>query len=71
MTISPLRLKESSQLKTVINHPVFQSDPMAAIFQHLQNTQPAVDEKPKRKDSKTRKNKTKKRKSKATQSMEI
>lgn len=66
-----LRLKEGNQLKTVINHPIFQSDPLAAIYQHLQNTQPAIDEKPKRKDSKTRKNKAKKRKSKASQSMEI
>ncbi|KAL3633006.1 hypothetical protein CASFOL_025990 [Castilleja foliolosa] len=66
-----LLLKESNQLKTVINHPVFQSDPFGAIYQHLQNTQPAEDEKPKRKDSKTRKNKAKKKKSKDVQSMEI
>ncbi|KAI3448129.1 hypothetical protein Pfo_004794 [Paulownia fortunei] len=66
-----LVLKEGNQLKTVINHPVFQSDPLGAIYQHLQNTQPAIDEKPKRKDSKTRKNKAKKKKSKALQSMEI
>ncbi|KAK6143579.1 hypothetical protein DH2020_023927 [Rehmannia glutinosa] len=66
-----LVLKEGNQLKTVINHPVFQSDPLGAIYQHLQNTQPAIDEKPKRKDSKTRKDKTKKKKSKAVQSMEI
>ncbi|PIN17598.1 hypothetical protein CDL12_09733 [Handroanthus impetiginosus] len=64
-------LKESSQLKTVINHPVFQSDPLSAIYQHLQNTQPLTDEKPKRKDGKTRKNKTKKKKSNTSQSMEM
>ncbi|KAL0412579.1 UNVERIFIED_CONTAM: hypothetical protein Sradi_1459600 [Sesamum radiatum] len=65
------RLKESNQLKTVINHPVFHSDPLGAIYQHLQNTQPPTDEKPKRKDSKTRK-KTKKKKSKPSQqAMEI
>ncbi|KAL0348337.1 UNVERIFIED_CONTAM: hypothetical protein Sangu_1061500 [Sesamum angustifolium] len=70
-TRNSLVLKESNQLKTVINHPVFHSDPLGAIYQHLQNTQPATDDKPKRKDSKTRK-KTKKKKSNASQqSMEI
>ncbi|KAL8540390.1 hypothetical protein ACS0TY_001845 [Phlomoides rotata] len=66
-----LVLKESNRFKTVLNHPVFQSDPLAAIYQHLQNTQPVTAEKPKKKDSKTRKNKAKKKKSKAPQSMEI
>ncbi|KAG8368423.1 hypothetical protein BUALT_Bualt15G0043900 [Buddleja alternifolia] len=72
-TRNKLVLKEGNQLKTVINHPVFQSDPLAAIYQHLQNTQPASDEKPKRKDSKTGKPKSKRKKSKAPaqQSMEI
>lgn len=65
-----VRLKESSKLKAVINHPVYQSDPLAAIYQHLQMTQPAVEEKPKRKDGK-RKSKAKKKKSKATESMDI
>ncbi|CAA2964381.1 Hypothetical predicted protein [Olea europaea subsp. europaea] len=73
-TRNNLVLKESNQLKTVINHPTFQSDPLGAIYQHLQSTQPAMDEKPKRKDRKTRKMKAKGKKSKAlcgTQSMEI
>ncbi|WCJ17791.1 hypothetical protein M5689_000184 [Euphorbia peplus] len=44
-----LLLKESKQLSTVLNHPAFQSDPLQAIHQHLQNTQPPADEKPKKK----------------------
>ena len=55
----------------VINHPVYQSDPLAAIYQHLQTTQPAPDKKPKKKDGKSRKSKTKKKKSKDTESMDI
>lgn len=55
----------------VINHPVYQSDPLAAIYQHLQMTQPAVEKNPKRKDGKTRKSKAKKKNSKATESMDI
>ncbi|KAL6531783.1 hypothetical protein OROMI_028146 [Orobanche minor] len=70
-TRNKLLLKEGNQLKTVINHPVFQSDPLGAIYQHLQNTQPPADEKPKIKDNKTRKNKTRKKKSKGMQSMEM
>lgn len=66
-----LVLKESSKLKMVINNPVYQSDPLAAIYQHLQMTQPAVENKPKRKDGKPRKSKAKKKKSKATESMDI
>ncbi|KAL2477292.1 hypothetical protein Fot_46306 [Forsythia ovata] len=73
-TRNNLVLRESNQLKTVINHPTFQSDPLGAIYQHLQNTQPARDEKPKRKDRKAGSKKAKGKKSKAlpgTQSMEI
>lgn len=66
-----LRLKEGDQLKTVINHPYFQSDPLGSIFQHLLNTQPAMDEKPKRRDSKTGKKKAKVKKLKTSKSMEI
>lgn len=66
-----LRLKESNKLKMVINHPVYESDPLAAIYQHLQMTQPATDKKPKRKDGKTRKSKSKKKKSKSPVSMEL
>ncbi|XP_058081880.1 uncharacterized protein LOC131229855 [Magnolia sinica] len=32
--------KESNQLRAVLNHPVFQSDPLSAIHQHLASTQP-------------------------------
>ncbi|GER44841.1 photosystem II reaction center protein J, partial [Striga asiatica] len=70
-TRNKLVLKEGNQLKTVINHPIFQSDPLGAIYQHLQNTQPAVDTKPKIKDDKTRKKKLKQKSSKGLQSMEI
>ncbi|XP_073157468.1 uncharacterized protein [Henckelia pumila] len=70
-TRNSLVLKESNQLKTVINHPYFQSDPLGSILQHLQNTQPAMDEKPKRRKSKTGKKKAKVSKLKASQSMEI
>ncbi|XP_057783049.1 uncharacterized protein LOC131000919 [Salvia miltiorrhiza] len=68
-----LVLKESNKLKMVINHPVYQSDPLAAIFQHLQMTQPATDKKPKKKDGKARKSKVKKKKkvTKDTESMDI
>ncbi|KAL7002848.1 hypothetical protein U1Q18_004006, partial [Sarracenia purpurea var. burkii] len=68
-----LVLKESSQLRTVLNHPTFQSDPLAAIHQHLQSTQPVTDEKPARKNAKGGK-KAKKKKYKASprlHSMEI
>ncbi|KAF2318664.1 hypothetical protein GH714_009699 [Hevea brasiliensis] len=43
-----LILKEGKQLGTVLNHPAFQSDPLGAIHQHLQSTQPVMDEKPKK-----------------------
>lgn len=66
-----LVLKEGDQFKTVINHPYFQSDPLGSIFQHLLNTQPAMGEKPKRRDSKTGKKKAKVKKLKTSQSMEI
>ncbi|KAL3843902.1 hypothetical protein ACJIZ3_001305 [Penstemon smallii] len=68
-----LLLREDNHMKTVISDPVFQSDPLSAIYQHLQSTQDFKDEKPKRKDSKTGKRKVKKKNSKASaqQSMEI
>lgn len=40
-----LILKEGKQLNTVLNHPAFQSDPLAAIHQHLERTQPVIEEK--------------------------
>ncbi|GAB2291704.1 hypothetical protein Dimus_025955 [Dionaea muscipula] len=63
-----LVLKESKQLMTVLNHPAFQSDPLAAIHQHLQQTQPIEDKKPvKRKgDGVKKKKKKKKMKSKSS-----
>ncbi|KAL8242485.1 hypothetical protein R6Q59_012787 [Mikania micrantha] len=70
-----LVMKEANQLKTVLNNPTFQANPLAAIHQHLQNTQPLSDEKPTRKNDKGKKvkKKSKKKKSKAAtgpQSME-
>ncbi|CAL5329315.1 unnamed protein product [Camellia sinensis] len=70
-----LVLKEANQLKTVLDHPAFQSDPLAAIHQHLQSTQPVTDVTPGRKNVKSeRKKKAKKKKPKISagpQSMEI
>lgn len=66
-------MKESNQLKTVLNDPVFKADPLAALHQHLQSTQPVSDEKPPRKKREAGKKGNKKKKSKAptgTQSME-
>ncbi|KAJ9537901.1 hypothetical protein OSB04_030634 [Centaurea solstitialis] len=68
-----LVMKESNQLKTVINDPVFKADPLAALHQHLQSTQPVSDEKPARKNKTGKKKKKKNKGSKtptATQSME-
>ncbi|KAJ0681920.1 putative ribosome biogenesis protein Slx9 [Helianthus annuus] len=69
-----LVMKETNQLKTVLNNPAFQADPLAALHQHLQNTQP-VCEKPTRKNvtgKKKKKNKKKKgsKASTGSQSME-
>ncbi|KAH7834010.1 hypothetical protein Vadar_011891 [Vaccinium darrowii] len=50
-----LVLKETNQLKTVLDHPAFQADPLAAIHQHLQSTQPVTVEKPVKKKSKVMK----------------
>ncbi|XP_055835786.1 uncharacterized protein LOC129904271 [Solanum dulcamara] len=68
-----LVLKEGNQLQAVINHPAFQSDPLGAIHQHLQSTQPTVDEKPKIRENKNgnRKGKKKSKASAGLQSMEI
>ncbi|KAK9060346.1 hypothetical protein SSX86_021052 [Deinandra increscens subsp. villosa] len=70
-----LVMKETNQLKTVLNNPTFQADPLAALHQHLQNTQPVSDEKPPRKNEKGKKakKKNKKKRSKGatgSQSME-
>lgn len=60
------RLKEGKQLSTVLSHPAFQVDPLAAIHHHLQSTQPVSDEKPKKKSSKTERKKKKKDKLKTS-----
>ncbi|KAL3730436.1 hypothetical protein ACJRO7_027453 [Eucalyptus globulus] len=68
-----LILKEGKQLSTVLSHPAFHSNPLAAIQQHLESTQPVMDEKPKKK-SKTGGKKRKSKKVKAASaswSMEI
>ena len=61
-----ISLKEGKQLSTVLNHPAFQLDPLAAIHQHLQSTQPVIDEKPKKKKNKNGGRKKKAKKSKAS-----
>lgn len=61
-----IRLKEGKQLNTVLNHPVFQSDPLEAIHQHLQSTQPVMDEKPKKKVTKNGGKKVKGKKAKVS-----
>lgn len=67
-----LVLKEGNQLQAVLTHPAFQSDPLGAIHQHLQSTQPTVDEKPKLREKKNGNRKRKKRSKASTglQSME-
>ncbi|KAK4352433.1 hypothetical protein RND71_027951 [Anisodus tanguticus] len=72
-TRQKLVLKEGNQFRAVINHPAFQSDPLGAIHQHLQSTQPIVDEKPKRRENKNgnRKGKKKSKASAGLQLMEI
>ncbi|KAI7740162.1 hypothetical protein M8C21_013862 [Ambrosia artemisiifolia] len=70
-----LVMKETNQLKTVLNNPAFQADPLAALHQHIQNTQPVSAEKPARKSAtgkKVKKNKKKKgsKASTGSQSME-
>ena len=67
-------MKEGKQLSTVLKHPAFQSDPLAAIRQHLESTQPVVDEKLKKTKTKNGGKKKKEKKSKGLagpQSMEM
>ncbi|KAL9417812.1 hypothetical protein AB3S75_040746 [Citrus x aurantiifolia] len=68
-----LILKEGKQLSTVLNHPAFQVDPLAAINQHLESTQPVSDEKPKKKMNKngSKKRKGKSKTSDRAQSMDV
>ncbi|XP_075673276.1 uncharacterized protein LOC142642745 [Castanea sativa] len=65
-SMKKLILNEGKQLSTVLNHPAFQLDPLAAIHQHLQSTQPVIDEKPKKKKNKNGGRKIKAKKSKAS-----
>ncbi|KAF6176192.1 hypothetical protein GIB67_023483 [Kingdonia uniflora] len=44
---------EGKQLLAVINHPNYQSNPLAAIQRHLESTQPVIVEEPKKKTKKT------------------
>ncbi|KAJ4830725.1 hypothetical protein Tsubulata_015598 [Turnera subulata] len=67
-------LKERKQLHMVLNHAAFRSDPLEAIHQHLQSTQPVVEEKPKKKANKNGSRKAKEKKlrgSAAPQSMDL
>ncbi|KAK6282539.1 hypothetical protein POUND7_016364 [Theobroma cacao] len=69
-----LILREGKQLSAVLKHPAFQADPLAAIHQHLQSTQPVLDEKPKKKANKNGGKKKRSKKSKAlsgSQSMDF
>lgn len=69
------RLKEGKRLSAFLKDPSFQADPLAAIYQHLQSTQPVVvEEKPKKKANQNGSKKKKKKKSKTEtgmQSMEM
>ncbi|XP_050217799.1 uncharacterized protein LOC126668652 [Mercurialis annua] len=58
-----LLLKEGKQLNIVVDHPAFKSDPFEAIYQHLQSTQPVVEEKAKKKPNKNGSKKVKRKKS--------
>ncbi|XP_027367207.1 uncharacterized protein LOC113873333 isoform X2 [Abrus precatorius] len=67
-----LVLKEGNRLSAVLKDPNFRADPLSAIYQYLQNTQPIVEEQPKKKVNKN--GSKKKKKSKAStgqQSMEM
>ncbi|RDX73665.1 hypothetical protein CR513_46699, partial [Mucuna pruriens] len=70
-----LVLKERDRFSAVLKDPIFQADPLSAIDQYLRNTQPVVEEQPKKKVNKNgSKKKKKKKKSKASaglQSMEL
>ncbi|KAG7023365.1 hypothetical protein SDJN02_14390 [Cucurbita argyrosperma subsp. argyrosperma] len=62
---SRLKLKETKQMGTVLNHPAFQADPLGAIHLHLESTQP-VEETKKKKTNRNGSKKRKEKKSKAT-----
>ncbi|CAA6656484.1 unnamed protein product [Spirodela intermedia] len=56
--------REGKQLQAVFSHPAFQSDPVAAIRQHLESTQPLVS-KPAKKDGEGKRS-TRKRRQRST-----
>ncbi|XP_061368910.1 uncharacterized protein LOC133311817 isoform X2 [Gastrolobium bilobum] len=58
-----LILNEGERLSAILKDHHFQADPLSAIHQHLQNTQPVVKEQPKKK---VNKNGSKKKKSEAS-----
>ncbi|XP_074308829.1 uncharacterized protein LOC141643536 isoform X2 [Silene latifolia] len=67
-----LVLHEANRLQGIFSIPTFQSDPLAAIYQHLQSTQPALETKPKKSSNDDKKKKKKKsKKSSAPQPMEM
>ncbi|XP_010553739.1 PREDICTED: putative ribosome biogenesis protein slx9-like [Tarenaya hassleriana] len=69
-----LILEEGKNLSNVLNHPAFQADPFGSIHQHLQSTQPAVEEQPKKKTNRNGSKKKNRRKGKASsqpQSMDM
>ncbi|KAK9690920.1 hypothetical protein RND81_09G163300 [Saponaria officinalis] len=68
-----LVLQEANRLKTVFSNPVFQADPLAAIHQHLQTTQPAPERQPRKKsnDDTKKKRKKKSKTSSTPRSMEM
>lgn len=58
-------LKERKQMDTVLNHSVFQADPLKAIQLHLEGTQP-IEELKKKKSNKNGSKRRKEKKSKAS-----
>ncbi|KAK7279717.1 hypothetical protein RJT34_24774 [Clitoria ternatea] len=66
-----LILKERERLSAVLKDPTFQADPLSAIQQYLQKTQPIVEEPPKKKLNKNGSKKKKKMKASTRESMEM
>eukprot|EP00262_Sarcandra_glabra_P010473 TRINITY_DN25759_c0_g1_i1.p1 TRINITY_DN25759_c0_g1~~TRINITY_DN25759_c0_g1_i1.p1 ORF type:complete len:166 (+),score=31.48 TRINITY_DN25759_c0_g1_i1:53-550(+) len=66
--------KESKQLQAVFNHPAFRADPLSAIHQHLQSTQPLPASSQEKRSGKTHKTAKRKNQSKVlsgSQSMDM
>ncbi|CAJ1977403.1 unnamed protein product [Sphenostylis stenocarpa] len=64
-----LVLKERDRVSAVLKDPSFQADPLSAIQQYLQKTQPVVEEQPKKKVNKN--GSKKKKKSKASTGLQL